>query len=224
MKMQHGIVRKWSVLFLGGCFLASSGLYAQEQQTANESTLTTKWGIKGGVNLTNLYVANATTENMKVGFDGGMYVKIPFTRGFSLQPELLYSTKGAQDTYSNFLQGSGQYRFNLGYVEMPVLAVVNLAKNFNLHLGGYAAYLTNAEVKNVNDDGTIEGATSLNADNFNRWDFGLIGGLGFDIQNVTIGARYNYGLMNIGKSGTLSGDLTSSSKNAGFSLYLGVGF
>jgi hypothetical protein len=224
MKMQHGIVRKLGVLFLGLFLAGTSALYAQEQQTVNESGLTTKWGIKGGLNLTNLYVANATTENMKVGFNGGMYVKIPFTRGFSLQPELLYSTKGAQDTYSNSLQGSGQYRFNLGYIEMPVLAVVNLAPNFNLHLGGYAAYMTNAEVKNVNDNGTIEGATSLNADNFNRWDFGLIGGLGFDIQNVTIGARYNYGLMNIGKSGSLSGDLTSNSKNAGFSFFVGVGF
>jgi hypothetical protein len=76
----------------------------------------------------------------------------------------------------------------------------------------------------VNDNGDIQGATELNADNFNRWDYGLAGGIGFDIENFSLGARYNYGLHEIGKSGNLSGDLTKDSKNAGFSIYAGFGF
>ncbi|HXB92284.1 MAG TPA: porin family protein [Puia sp.] len=217
-------VRKLRVLFVGACLLAVPAAYAQEQQTSTESGLSPKFGIKGGLNLTSLYVDNVSSEHMKAGFDAGFYAKLPVTKGFSIQPELLYSQKGAKDTYSNFIQGSGEYRFNLGYMELPVLAVVNLAPNFNLHVGGYAAYLVSANVKDVNNDGTIEGATNLNTDNFNRWDFGLIGGLGFDIGNCTIGARYNYGLSEIGKSGNLSGDLTRNSKNAGVSVYLGFAF
>ncbi len=217
-------VRKLRVLFVGACLLAVPAAYAQEQQTSTESGLSPKFGIKGGLNLTSLYVDNVSSEHMKAGFDAGFYAKLPVTKGFSIQPELLYSQKGAKDTYSNFVQGSGEYRFNLGYMELPVLAVVNLAPNFNLHVGGYAAYLVSANVKDVNNDGTIEGATELNTDNFNRWDFGLIGGLGFDIGNCTIGARYNYGLSEIGKSGNLSGDLTKNSKNAGVSVYLGFAF
>ncbi len=161
---------------------------------------------------------------MKPGFEAGMYAKLPVTRGFSIQPELLYSLKGAKDTYSNFVQGSGEYRFNLGYIQMPVLAVVNLAPNFNRHLGGYAAYLVNANVKNVDNNGNIEDATELNTGDFNRWDFGLMGGVGFDIENFTIGARYSYGLSNIGKNDNLSGDLTKNSKNAGVGVYIGFGF
>ena len=224
MTTKKSMIRQLSVLFTAGLLVFAMTVTAQEQQTPAESTPTAKFGIKGSFQLTSLYVDNVSSEHMKAGFNAGVFAKLPVTTGFSIQPELLYSVKGAKDTYSNFLQGDGEYRFNLGYVELPVLAVVNIAKNFNIHAGGYAAYLVNANVKDVNNDGTIEGATDLSTDNFNRWDFGLAGGAGFDFGNVTLGARYNYGLSNIGKSGNLSGDLTKNSRNAGVAIYLGFGF
>ena len=223
MKKHHSIL-KLSVLFTATLLVVGMTASAQEQQTSVDNGLKAKFGIKGGLNLTTLYSSDVSTDHMKAGFDAGIFAKLPVTRGFSIQPELLYSQKGAKSTYDNFAQGSGEYRFNLGYVEMPLLAVVNLAPNFNLQAGGYAAYLVNANVKNVNNNGDIQGATDLNTDNFNRWDFGLVGGLGFDIENFTIGARYNYGLTKIGKSGNLTGDLAGNSKNAGFSIYVGFGF
>lgn len=209
---------------MGGLLLASTAARAQEQQTSTESHLRPKLGIKGGLNLTNLYVADVSNESMKVGWNAGVFAKLPVTKGFSIQPELLYSLKGAKENYNNFVQGSGEYRFNLGYLELPVLAVVNLAPNFNLHLGGYAAYLVNANIKNVNTQGTVVGATDLSTGDFNRWDAGLVGGLGFDIENFTLGARYNYGLAHIGKNDNLTGALTKNSKNAGISIYVGFGF
>lgn len=209
---------------VGGLLLVSAAVCAQEQQTSTESNLKPKFGIKGGLNLTNLYVSHVSTESMKAGFNAGVFAKLPVTRGFSIQPELLYSLKGAKENYNNFVQGSGEYRFNLGYLELPVLAVVNLAPNFNLHLGGYAAYLVNANIKNVNGQGTVVGASDLSTGDFNRWDFGLVGGLGFDIENFTLGARYNYGLSHIGKNDNLTGALTQNSKNAGISVYIGFGF
>jgi hypothetical protein len=227
MKKQ-GITKRMKALILGPMtaagLLMATGVYAQEQQTSMDSSRTAKFGIKGGLNLTSLYVDNVSSEHMKAGFNAGIFAKLPITNGFSIQPELLYSVKGARDTYNNIVEGSGEYQFNLGYVELPLLAVVNLSRNFNIHAGGYAAYLVSANVKDVNSDGSVNGATDLNADNFKRWDFGLAGGAAFDIENFTLGARYNYGLTNIGKSGTLSGDLTENSKNAGLSIYVGFGF
>ena len=216
--------RQFVVFIVGGLLLASAAVSAQEQQTTTESNLKAKFGIKGGLNLTNLYVADVSTEHMKAGFNAGVFAKLPVTRGFSIQPELLYSLKGAKEDYNNFVQGSGEYRFNLGYMELPLLAVVNIAPNFSIHAGGYAAYLVNANIKNVNDQGTVVGATDLSTGDFNRWDFGLAGGAAFDIQNFTIGARYNYGLSHIGKNDNLTGALTKNSKNAGFNFYVGFGF
>jgi hypothetical protein len=86
------------------------------------------------------------------------------------------------------------------------------------------AYLVSANVKDVKDDGSVEGARELKADDFHRFDYGLVGGAGVDIDNVTFGARYNYGLQNIGRSGNLSGDLTKNSKNSVVSLFIGIAF
>lgn len=202
----------------------SSAIFAQEQQTSAESTLSPKFGIKGGLNLTNLFVDDVNDEHMRVGLNGGVYAKLPITRGFSIQPELLYSGKGAKLEYNNFLEGSGEYRFNLHYVELPVLAVINVAKNFNIHAGPYVSYLAGANISDLKDDGSISNIKDLKADNFNRFDYGLAAGLGIDVQNFTIGARYNYGLHEIGKSGSLSGQLTKDSKNSAIQLYVGFGF
>ncbi len=224
MKTTHSYVSKWSALLLASFLVIFSTASAQQQQTSAESSLSPKFGIKGGLNLTNFSSEDFNDNHLKAGFNVGVFSKIPVTTGFSIQPELLYSLKGTKSDYSNFIQGNGEYRFNLGYIELPVLAVVNLTRNFSIHAGGYAAYLTNANIKDVNNDGTIQGITDFNADNFNRFDFGLAGGAAFDIENFTIGARYNYGLTKIGKSGNVSSDLLGNSKNNGLSIYVGFGF
>jgi hypothetical protein len=102
--------------------------------------------------------------------------------------------------------------------------VFNVAKNFNVHVGPYVSYLVSANIKDLDDDGTIEDIKELDAENFNRFDYGVVGGLGIDISNFTLGARYSYGLKEIGKSGSLSGQLTKDSKNSAISLYIGIGF
>src|SRR5690349_11177041 len=89
------------MLALGLAIVIAPGVFAQEPQTASEPAPTTKFGIKGGVNLTNLYVNDVKDENMKVGFNAGVFAKVPMSRVVSLQPELLYSQKGSKITYDN---------------------------------------------------------------------------------------------------------------------------
>jgi len=197
---------------------------AQQQQTSSESGMTPKIGFKAGMNFSNLYTSNVQSENLKIGVNGGFYAKIPLVRGVSIQPELLYSSKGAKDTYNNPTQGTGEYRYNLNYLEAPLLMVFNLTPNFNLNAGGYLAYLANANVRDVHSDGTITGARDLDANSFNRVDYGVVAGIGFDIENVTLGARYTYGLQDIGQSGNLSGDLTKNSRNSVASFFIGLAF
>lgn len=220
--MKHAMRSLKSVAILTA-LVGSFGLAsAQEQQTTTENYLKPKVGIKGGINLTNLYVDDVKDENMKVGFNAGVFAKFPITKGFSIQPELLYTSKGSKLTYDNIL-GSGEYRFNLNYVEVPILAVFNLSKNINIQAGGYAAYLASANIKKLNSDNETDDIADLNEDNFKRFDYGLVGGLGFDIENFTIGARYNYGLNEIGDGG-IAGEVTKNSKNSALTFYIGIGF
>ena len=222
--MKNATIRAKRILLLAAFTGLLSAAMAQEQQTNTESTLQPKFGVKGGINLSNLYVDDVDDENMKVGINVGVFAKFPMTRGFSIQPELLYSSKGAKLTYNNAIQGRGEYRYNLNYVDLPVLAVFNVGKNFNIHAGPYVSLLTSANIKRLdktNDD--IDLIADLDADDFNRFDYGLTGGVGLDIENFTIGARYNYGLHEIGKAG-FAGEATKNSKNSAFTFYIGLGF
>ncbi len=224
MKKQMLLIGK--SLFAGFLLMASaSSVSAQVQQTSSEYTLTPKIGVKGGVNFTNLYVDEVTDENMKAGINLGLFAKIPVTRGFSVQPEVLYSNKGAKVAYNNSLIG-GEYRFNLNYLEVPVLAVFNLGKNFNIHAGGYAAYLTSANIKAEDNGHSNEAIVEYDENDFNRFDYGLVGGLGFDVKGFTLGARYNYGLNQVGEKSNsfMSNTVLRNAKNSGFNVYVGYGF
>jgi len=214
---------KITTLAIAALVMTGFAAKAQEQQTVAEPGLTTKVGIKGGVNFSNFYGDDVSDKNMKVGFNGGIYAKVPVTRGFSIQPELLYTSLGNKSTYNNFVQGSGEYRFNLNYIQLPVLAVINVVSNLNIHVGPYVGYLTDANIKNVSSDGTVNNVTNLKADDFYRFDYGLAGGLGFDIDNFTMGARYNYGMSEIGHNSN-AGAYTGNAKNSAFTLYIGFAF
>jgi hypothetical protein len=198
--------------------------FSQEPQTNYESKPTPKIGIKGGINISNLRTPDVTDKHMKVGANFGVYAKLPVTSTFAIQPEVLYSMKGAQLNYNNPVQGSGKLQYNLNYVELPVLAVFNVAKNFNIHVGPYVSYLVAAKVNDVNSSGGTNHTTEYNKDDFRTFDYGLAGGVGFDVSNFTIGARYNYGLQQIGKTGSFAGETAANAKNSAVSIYVGFAF
>lgn len=173
-------------------------------QLSNAQTDNAKVGIKGGVNFSNLYTDQVDDNNVLTGFNVGLFAKIPVTEMFAIQPEFNYTTKGAKLTYKNTF-ANGAAKFNLGYLEIPVLAVINVTKNFNIHAGPYAGYLISANVKNDASNNSYDFENNFKADDFNRFDVGASVGLGIDLDSFSVGARYNYGLTNIGKERTFLG-------------------
>src|SRR5688500_20269401 len=117
---------KCRVMLVAIMLCSSVTVLAQTQQASDGSSLSPKLGVRAGVNLSNMFVEDVSDENMKVGINLGVFAKLPLTRGFSIQPELNYSSKGAKEEYNNFIEGEGEYRFNLNYIELHVLAVVKL--------------------------------------------------------------------------------------------------
>ena len=209
---------------IGALALCLSVPFVGFAQDGNADSGTAKFGFKVGGNLTNFYSGdNINDNNLKPGFQAGIYWQGHIIEDvLFIQPEILYTRKGTQATYSNFLLGSGTYQFGLGYVEVPVVLGFNLGR-FNLHAGGYGAYLTDARVRDVRDNGDIRGVTELNRSNFNSFDYGLVGGLGVDFEFGQVGLRYNMGLREIGDSG-IAGQLTQNAKNQALQLYLGFHF
>lgn len=190
------------------------------QAQAQDDELKPRFGIKAGANLSNLYTKDVDDNNMLAGFNAGVFAKLPVTSTFSIQPELYYTTKGNESKYNNtFVKGTA--RFNLNYIELPVLAVVNVSKYFNVHAGPYAAYLLNGKATNESNVTLFNFQNNINTDDFNKFDFGLAVGLGVDLGALGFGLRYNYGLTTVGKERSFLGTNYTfpDGKNSVLSLY-----
>lgn len=174
-----------------------------------------KMGVKGGLNVSNLYVDNVNDENSRIGFNAGFYGQVLATEFFALQPELLYTTKGSENEYDGFINQN--VKFNLNYLEVPLLAVFKLGKVAELHAGGYGSYLLGANIKYSGD--IITGSENLDRDNFKTYDYGLVGGIGLNFGDVQVGTRYNYGLVKLAKTDNAK-SILGDSKNSVANIYI----
>ena len=175
-------------------------------------------GIKGGANISNLYVDNVNDENARIGFHVGVYGQLLSSRVFAIQPEINYSTKGTR-IESSFLGIDQTTKFNLNYIDVPVLAVFKLGDSFEIHAGPYWSYLVGA---NISSDGDLgEDFRDVDRNNFENWDFGVAGGIGFNFSGGQLGLRYNYGLREIAKSDGARA-LLGDSKNSVGQVYVAL--
>lgn len=178
-------------------------------------------GFKGGINFSNLYSDNVDDNNVLTGFNAGLYAKLPITKSFAIQPEVYYTTKGAELTYNNAI-ANGVAKFNVNYIEVPVLAVINLTENLNIHAGPYAAYMVSG--KTTNDSNFTNSETTLDTNDFERFDAGIAAGVGLDFELLSFGVRYNYGLTKVGKERSIGGTTYTypDAKNSVLNVYIGL--
>ena len=193
--------------------ISITGMQAQDK--------TASYGFKGGLNFSNLYSDNVDDNNVLTGFNAGLYAKFPITNNIAIQPEISYTTKGAELVYNNaFVQGTA--KFNVNYIEVPVILVMNITDNFNVQVGPYAAYMVSG--KTTNNSNIFSSQTELDTKDFNKFDAGIAGGLGVDLDVVNFGVRYNYGLTNVGKERNYGGTSYTfpDAKNSVLSVYVGL--
>lgn len=186
-------------------------------QAQTDSSTSPQFGIKGGVNFSNIYNEDVDDNNMLTSFNAGVFAVLPISELIAIQPEVLYSRKGAELTYNNVF-AKGKTKFNLNYIEVPVLLRVNLTKNLNIHAGPYIGFLIDANAKNESNGNTS--TYNFDNDNFNKIDAGLSAGIGLDFDVFGFGARYNYGMTKIQKDIDFAGkNYSSEGKNSSISLY-----
>jgi hypothetical protein len=228
MKTKNGLKQKLMgisffafIVFFAGNLQAQDGILKGDTQA--------RFGVKGGVNFSQLFVDNIDVEDqsMKVGIHGGLWAKVPMGEFFALQPELLYTNNGSRVAYrtSNAIGIQGrEVRYNLNYIQLPLLASATLGP-ISLHAGPYASYLIGANIKDLEVDNAVNPTlvAELNEKDFHRVDYGLAGGIAIDIKGFQLGGRYNFGLREISNSG-LSSQLTNNAKNSVAQIYIAVGF
>jgi hypothetical protein len=61
-----------------------------------------------------------------------------------------------------------------------------ILQNLNIHAGPYA-YLISGKTTNKSDSGSYNFEDNVDVDDFNRFDAGLAGGVGLDLESVSFG-------------------------------------
>lgn len=142
-----------------------------------------KFGIKGGANIANVNgeFADALSDwKSTIGFCGGIFLELNFGRVLTIQPEVLYTMKGA-DT------GDGKLKFD--YLEIPVLLKLRIPTG-NVHPFIFAGPAFGFNLKAL-----IEG---YKIDNMPSSDYSAVVGGGVQLgRSVHIDVRYTMGLQKL---------------------------
>jgi Outer membrane protein beta-barrel domain len=164
-------------LFIAVMLFAAKGILAQH---------TTQFGVKGGVNFANLKIQNASEGDHRVGLHLGALAHIHISRRFALQPEIMYSAQGREQSINNI-----DYTTRLSYINVPVLAQYMAGSGFRLQTGPQVGFLVDAE----SATGNVEIDVS---DNYEKVDVSWAFGASYlTTSRIGFDARYNLGLTNI---------------------------
>lgn len=152
-----------------------------------------EFGVKGGVNFANYTGGNVSGVDFKTitSYHAGMVMELKVFENFAIQPELLYSTQGAE------LEGLGdQVKNELGYLSIPVLAKFYLTSNeLSLELGPQASFL-------------VSERNEVDANDTNSFEFGIAGGLSYKItKSIFVSGRYVAGLTEAKKDADVKNSL-----------------
>ncbi len=99
-----------------------------------------KFGAKAALNVASLTGDVVDDASSLIGFQVGGFAEIKLSDKFAIQPELLYSTQGANsDDFGNL---------ELGYINIPVMAKYYVVESFSLEAGPQIGFLVSAK-----DDG-----------------------------------------------------------------------
>lgn len=190
------------------------------------------FGFRGGLNMADFGGSQIVDSDSRAGFTVGAFVSIPVNAAVAIQPELLFSRKGARSAaydYDEFPQDGdappvGVYlseRTAHDYLELPVLLKVSPSPSGNVvrpifFAGPSVGFLL----------GTKEVYDTDYSEYLNSVDFGVIIGGGVELGRLSLDARYNLGLATIDKDYEASfGRVPGGVKNralavsAGFRLF-----
>lgn len=173
-------MKKISLLFVVSLFTIS--LFAQD----------VKFGIKGGLNISSVQITPSQQGiNSKLGGNLGLLAHIHLSKQWGLQPELQFSTQGMEQTYLGT-----KYKYNLNYINIPVLLQYMFENGFRLQAGPQLGFLAGAKQ-------TGGGGTTNIKNDYKSTDVSLSFGLGYlSYSGFGVDARYNLGVTNINNAGS----------------------
>ena len=168
---------------------------------------------KVGMSIANL--TDIDDSKSKIGFVAGAEVRYQFHPVVAVEGGLLYSMQGAK------IDATADPKFNLEYVNMPIMASFQVYKGLYLRTGVQFGFLTKSEFEiegsNAKFDGDIK-------DNTESVDISIPFGASYEYKGFVLDARYNLGLTKTFKSDIKYMEDNLDSKNSVFNITLGYRF
>ena len=167
-------------------------------------------GLRGGTSWSMmLFNPSVSQPSMPMTYHAGAQFRMISEKYCGIKLELNYAQKGFKDTY-------GHRR--LDYIELPFMTHITFGQQlfrFFIDLGPEIAYL-------IQDNIILSDAQQHSLPAKNRFDYGIVGGLGFELNTrtgiYTIDARYHFGLNNV--MGNSASEYFKSSTNQCITLSL----
>jgi hypothetical protein len=190
-------------------------------------------GAKAGVNFSNYGGDEVGDSSARTGFHIGLVSEFKLTETFAIAPELLFSQQGSQ-TETKFDVGGSEFvredKQTLNYINIPIAAKYYITEGLSIHAGPQIGFLVSANSK-YDEKTTIGGVTTEesaevdNKDGFESVDFGVFGGLGYELpMGVFFQARYTAGLSSVFKNSEELDSADIQTTNNVFSLSVGYKF
>ncbi|RYF80326.1 MAG: PorT family protein, partial [Chitinophagaceae bacterium] len=126
------------------------------------------FGVKAGLNFSNVFGLSDINTGNRTGFHvGGLYKK-PLLSWMAFQPELLFSRRafyfvGPASPERNYVQ--------MDYLDAPMMFYFYPLDNVTLHAGPQGSLLL----------GIKENKNKISTEGFNRFEFGVAGGIEFKV-------------------------------------------
>ncbi|HZZ75360.1 MAG TPA: porin family protein [Puia sp.] len=152
------------------------------------------FGIKAGLNFTNVTSASSVSNSSETGYHVGLFLDPSSKSILGSRTELLYSHQAY-----NFANGNTTGTNYLDYIMLAQLMVINITHFFQIQVGTQIGYLLSAKTdSNKVSTGYAQADAALSY--YNRFIFGFSGGLEVrPFMGIIAGARYNLSLTNLYK-------------------------
>lgn len=156
----------------------------------------TKFGIKGGVQLSSL-IGNIENETPKLGLQLGGFAEFRVAKGLFIQPEILYSTQGGKYEQSgiNYLY---KQELNSSYLNIPIMLKYYVVDKLSVEAGPQIGFLLTAKGQyQIINDGEFFYGSGTTKHIYQAQNIGLNIGAGYDFtKNISAGIRYHFGMSN----------------------------
>lgn len=225
--------------------VAGSLVFAQETKNVTAAPMTKvkepiRFGIKGGVNFSQFSEQQLSTKNLRPGFNAGVFVNIPLSEKFAIQPEVLYNQLGSKSVLTerdlpDNTSVKVQENYSLNYISVPVMLHMKPADNFYIEAGPEVSYFINGKYTgDMITTTTVGGNTTTQTESYSRdlekdrvkklnLGFGL--GLGYYFTpNLGINARYVNSLTHVANNSGKPENMKDKETNRVFQIGLNYKF